>query len=565
MKFKMNVEQMIMGAVMIFLIITVLYPMALIFWQSFVVDDVVQIGDETLIIPRLSLQNYTHTLSEKQNLGPLKNTLILGVSTTFFSVLIGAPLAWLTVRTNLYGTSPIRSLLMIPYMMPPFIGAIAWEQLLTRDVGYINKLIIALVGSSPFEIHSFIGMIWVMTLMMYPMVFLTTAGALERMDPTLEEAARIAGSNNFNVMKDITLPLVAPSIAGGAVLVFIHTISNFGIPALIGMQARIYVLTTQIYAHLTSIGEIKVALVLSTILMALAFIGVYTNQFLFAKKQYSVISGKAMRPTLVELGTMRTPIFIILLIFAFFTTICPFVSIIFTSLLKAWGAEISLSNLTLNNFHYILFEYGETQNAFINSFLLASVAATFTVFLGALVAYVLVKTDTRGKTLLDTLTTLPYSLPGVVVAVALILAWSGRMGINLYDTIWIILLAYVVNYLTLAVRTISSSLGQIHKSLEEAVRISGGTWLHSFRDVVIPLIRPGLITGWFLIFMPTLRELNMSIMLAGPETKTLGVAVYEMQDAGYYQIAAALSVVILSVIILGNIFIKKFSGGKLGL
>ncbi|OQY29996.1 MAG: hypothetical protein B6244_01680 [Candidatus Cloacimonetes bacterium 4572_55] len=562
---KINLEQFILGTIIVLMLILVLYPMILIFWQSFIVDEIIKLGKERLVIKHFSLGNYIDALGDKHNIVPLKNTLILGLLTTLFSVLIGAPLAWLVIRTNLIAASKIRSIMLIPYMVPPFIGAIAWEQLLTRDVGYFNKFIVAMIGSSPFDIHSFPGLIWVMTLMLYPMVFLTTAGALERMDPTLEEAARISGSNNFKVMKDITLPLVAPSIAAGAILVFIQTIGNFGIPALIGMQAHIFVMTTQIYAHLTSIGNIKIALVLSTILMALAFAGVYSNQIFFRDKQFSIIAGKSMRPNVVDLGFLRIPILVALGFFLLITVVSPFVSIFFTSLLKAWGAKLTFANLTLHNFHYILFEYGETQNAFINSFLLAISAATITTFFGAIIAYILVKTKTRGKTLLDTVTTLPYSLPGVVVAVAMILAWSGRIGINLYDTFWIILMAYIVNYLTLAVRTVSSSLSQIHDSLEEAVRISGGSWLRSFKDVVIPLIRPGLIAGWFLIFMPTLRELNMSIMLAGPETKTLGVAVYEMQDAGYYQISAALAVVILSVVIFGNIIIRKFSGGKLGL
>ncbi len=561
---RITLEQVILGSTLVLLLIMVLCPLILIFWQSFVVQDVTKIGGERVVIEHMSFGNYIKALSEKHNITPLKNTLLLGLLTTFFSVLIGAPLAWLVVRTNLIGASKIRSILLIPYMVPPFIGAIAWEQLLTRKVGYFNKFI-ELFGTSPFDIHSFPGLVWVMTLMLYPMVVLTAAGALERMDPTLEEAAKISGSNSLKVMRDITLPLIAPSIAAGAILVFIQSIGNFGIPALIGMQANIFVLTTRIYAHLTSIGEMKIALVLSTILMTLAFVGVYTNQILFGKKQFTTISGKSMRPNVVDLGAFRIPILAVLIVFLLITIVSPLISILFTSLLKAWGAKLAWSNFTLTNFKYILFDYGETQTAFKNSFFLAISAATITTFLGAIVAYILIKTKTRGRAMLDTLTTLPYSLPGVVVAVALILAWSGRFYINLYDTIWIILVAYIINYLTLAVRTVSSSLTQIHDSLEEAVRISGGSWLHSFKDVIIPLIRPGLIAGWFLIFMPTLRELNMSILLAGPDTKTLGVAVFEMQEAGYYQISAALAVIILVVVISGNIAIRKFSEGKLGL
>jgi iron(III) transport system permease protein len=185
--------------------------------------------------------------------------------------------------------------------------------------------------------------------------------------------------------------------------------------------------------------------------------------------------------------------------------------------------------------------------------------------LGSLIAYISVKTKIRGRKALETIAQIPYTIPGTVVAIAMILAWSGNYGVNLYNTFWILLFAYVAHYVAFAVRTTSASLEQIHTSLEEAARISGGSWFTSLKDIVVPLIRPGLVAGWFLIFMPTLRELTMSILLWGPRTVTIGVAVFEMQEAGYVQISAAFATLLLLIVIAGNLLVKWLTRGKVGI
>jgi iron(III) transport system permease protein len=411
------------------------------------------------------------------------------------------------------------------------------------------------------------GLIWVMALYLYPFVFITVVGALERMDPTLEEAARTCGSRTMKIMKDITLPLVAPSIAGGALLVFASSIANFGIPALIGMQGRVFVLTTMIYSYMHSGGfkGISMAASLSIMLMGISVGALLLNNLYLKKKQYTLISGKSMRPKTLSLGRWKIPCFVLACVIVFVTVILPFFSIVLTSLLDAWGADITWENLTLRNYKYILFDYRLTRDALKNSFLLAISSATICMILGSLIAYISIKTKIKGRKLLETISLIPYTIPGTVVAIAMILAWSGGFGINLYNTFWILLVAYVAHYLAFAVRTTSASLEQIHSSLEEAARVSGGSWTTSLKDIVIPLIRPGLVAGWFLIFMPTLRELTMSILLWGPRTVTIGVAVFEMQEAGYVQISAAFATLLLIIVIAGNLLVKKLTRGKIGI
>ena len=554
---KFKVDPIILGSAFVLIGILVVFPFTLLFMNSFKSDGV------------FTLQNYATVFSASRNYTALLNSLKLGFLTSLFAVLMGAPLAWLVTRTNLPFAKLFKTLFILPYMVPPFVGAIAWSQLLNRRNGYVNRWIMSLFGLDRyvFNVNTLSGLVWVMALYLYPFVFITVVGALERMDPTLEEAARTCGSKTLRIMKDITLPLVAPSIAGGALLVFASSIANFGIPALIGMQGRVFVLTTMIYSYMHSGGfnGIAMASSLSVLLMGVSVGALLINNLYLKKKQYTLISGKSMRPTTLDLRAWKLPCLVLAAIVVFVTVILPFFSIALTSLLDAWGADITWENISLRNYRYILFEYKLTKDALKNSLLLAISAATISMILGSLIAYISVKTKIRGRKALETVAQIPYTIPGTVVAIAMILAWSGRYGINLYNTFWILLVAYVAHYIAFAIRTTSASLEQIHSSLEEAARISGGSWLKSLRDIVIPLIRPGLVAGWFLIFMPALRELTMSILLWGPKTVTIGVAVFEMQEAGYVQISAAFATLLLIIVITGNLIVKWLTKGKIGI
>jgi len=546
---KINIQRIIFILAIGIMIILIAFPLALLFYKSFLKENT------------LSLVNYIDVFSEKNNYLPFLNTLKIGALTVIFATAIGVILAWLVARTDIPFKGFLDTLLLVPYMIPPFIGAIAWTQLLSPRVGYINKIFMKIFDTSqgPFNIYSLMGIIWVMALYNYPFVFITVRGALERMDPSLEEAARISGAGRFEVMKDITLPLVVPAIVSGMLLVFVFTIANFGIPAIIGMRSRIYVLTTQIYRYLRmytgGFAGVRLAAALSTLLMCVAGMAVFASNL--SKKKYAIIVGKSVRPGIIELGNWKYLILAILSVFILITLIAPLASIFITSFLKAWGIPVKLENLSLKNYSYILFGYDYTKIAIKNSFLLAFSAAIITTIIGSIIAYISVKTEIKGRKILDFLTTLPYSIPGTVVAIAMILAWSGQFGVKLYYTFWIILVAYIARYMFFAFRNVSASLEQIHSSLEEAARVSGATWLQNFRDIVIPLIRPGLVASFLLVFMPTLRELTISILLVGPRTITIGTAVYNLQEEGLYQITAALSGLIIVILFIGNYLVRK--------
>ncbi len=421
-----------------------------------------------------------------------------------------------------------------------------------------------------FNLYGRPGIVLVMILHGYPLVYLTALGGLERMNPELEEAAQVSGARIFSVMKDVTLPLMAPTIAAGAVLVFIADMANFGIPAVMGMPRNYFVLTTKIFDAIRSYGKpnhLAIASGLSIILAIVAGAGLLLQRYYLRGREYAVISGKSMQPNIVELGKHKYWLIAVCCLLVFFTTIAPLVAILLTSLIKAYGLPLTFENFTLEHYRNVFVLMPESQRAIRNSALLAGGAATIIALLGALIAYICVKTQMRFRFLLDFFSSIPYAVPGTVVALAMILAWLKPiplLRISIYNTIWILLVAYIARYLTFGVRTSAGSLAQIHSSLEEAALISGANWLQSFKDIVIPLIVPGLFAGWFLVFMPCLRELTISVILWSVGNETIGVTVYNLQEQGSTPDSAALATAMLVVLFTANFLTRKLTGGRLG-
>ena len=544
---------------LLLLIVFSVFPLLTLLQRSFLVQNA------------WSLANYETALSRPANLTALWNSVLLSCLTTVFSVALGAPLAWLLARTDIPWRTGFRTLLLMPYLIPPFIGAIAWMQLLNARVGYLNWPFVQLLGleRGPFDVHTWPGLVWIMGLYFYPFVLISAGAALARMDPSLEDAARNAGAGTWRVMWTVTLPLVLPSIAAGGLLVFVAAAAQFGVPALVGGPARIFVLPTRIVSALSTgtVGGagLREATVLSMLLMLMAVLGLVLSAWVTRLGRYTTLTGKSAQQTVIPLGRWRRWLFALLVLYCLLTVGLPFAAIVTTSFLRGWGQAPTLNNLTLENYRYVLFEHHLTGLGLRNSLLLGIGAATGAVAVGAIVAYLKVKVRNRLGQVMDLVATLPYATPGTVLALAMIIAWSGYYGVNLYNTFWILLIAYVVKELAFGIRMASGSLEQLHDSLEEAARSSGATWTQTFRDVVLPLIRPALLGGAFLVFILAFRDLTMSILLYGSETPTAGVALYELQSGGYYQSAAALAVLVLAVVLLGNWAVKRLTKGAFGI
>lgn len=553
---RINSKFIVISLSVLLLLYFVIFPMGVLLYDSVVLGS------------SINFDNYRAVYSQDVNWRALTNTINLSLLVMFASVVITFPLAWLVGRTDMPGKKNFRTLLVSSYMIPPYVGAIAWVQLLNPSVGYMNNFFKDLLGLSqaPFDIYTFWGLAWVLTLFYSPFAFITISRAMEKMDPTLEEAARVSGASPLRTLLDVTLPLMAPSILAGGLLVFIAAGSCFGIPSIVGMPGNIEVLTTRIvtYVYMGSAEGIREATALAASLMFLANSLLFTMTWMIGRKDYTTISGKSTRPNIVELGKWKWPAFFAVGAYGMISVIIPLGSIVVTSLLKSMSKPVTLDNLGFESWIPVVTS-AQYLECIWNSVVYAVLAATIGTMLSLFVAYLAVKTTVKGRSIPDLLTVIGGSTPSIVIALALVITFSGNYGLNLYSTVWILVVSYLVKYMTMSVRTIAASLSQVHSSLEEAALNSGADWLRCCKDIIIPLIAPSVIAGWFLIFMPSFYELTMSLLLYGAETKTIGVLLYDLQTYADAQNASVLSVIILGVVLIGNLILNKVTKGNVGI
>ena len=495
----------------------------------------------------------------------LKTTLIVSLSTVFFSTAIALPLSWLFSRSDLQHKDRWKTLFSLPYAIPPYIGAIAWIMLANPTNGILN------VGLGlSLNIYSLGGLIWVMSSFFYTFILLNVTNLLSQMDPSLEEAARLSGANPFRVFREITLPLIRPGLISGMVLVFLAASASFGVPALVGGPGGIFLLTTKIYTYqkMGSFMGINYASILSVILFLVAILSLGINSYLLRKNSFGVVSGKSARANLIPLNHYTRPVQILLGAFLFILLILPIVGIFISALAKVQGV-VSLSNITFGNFSKIFFEVAEFPVALKNSLLISSVVATLSVLIGFFVVYAQKKTNLKFLRITDFFVSLPYATPGTVLSLALILAFSGRLFgvISFYNTLTLIGVAYFIKYLNFSIRALNSSMVQIDQSLLESAQVSGASFLQRLVTIWFPLLRPALIFSWFLVFMPCVSELTMTILLTGPGLETLGTLLFQLQNYGDASGggAAVLGLLIITMVLMINYFVKFISKGKYGL
>lgn len=552
-RFYFDIKWLIILAIVSFLVIFEVFPLLYLIFRSF------------FSTGKFSFDAFTRVYTYPINWMALKNTLVTASLSMVFGVMIAFPLAWLVGRTNLYGKKFFRTLFVMTYMVPPYVGAMAWLRLLNPSVGTLNVLLQNLfnLSEAPFNIYSVGGLVWVLTSFYYPYAFITISRAMEKMDPSLEEASKISGASPLKTLTTVTLPMMAPSIVAAALLVFVSAASCYGIPSIIGAPGQIHTVTTRIidFVYIGSQEGLTDATTLAVFLMLIANLVLYFSTFVVGRKQYITVSGKSTRPNIVELGKWRIPITVLVALFAVVVVLLPFATVAMTSFTVNLGKPLSPDNFTLKFWERIFTRKAILSSAG-NSLAAAAISATAGVVISLVMAYLLQRTNVRGKRIPDFLITVGSGTPSVVIALALIMTMSGNYGINIYNTLSIMIIAYMIKYLLMGMRTVVSAMSQIHHSLEEAALSSGASWLRCFKDVIIPLIAPSVVAGWFLIFMPCFYELTMSTLLYSTNTKTIGYELYTYQTYHSQQTASALATAILLMVVGVNWVLNKLTDGE---
>ena len=515
-----------------------------------------------------TLETFTRLYTYPMNWSALKNTLIAASATMVLGTLLAFPLAWLVGRTNLYGRKFFRSLFVLTYMVPPYVGAMAWLRLLNPNVGDINVFLRTLFGMAPdaigpINIYSLGGLIWVLTTFYYPYAFITISRAMEKMDPTLEEASRISGASPLKTLFTVTLPMMTPSLIAGALLVFVCAASCYGIPSIIGAPGKVHTVTTRIieYYGLGTQG-LNDATGLAVFLMVIAIIVLYVSDVVMAKKQYITVSGKSTRPNIVDLRSWRVPLTVMVSLFAVIVILIPFATILTTYFKVDVGKSLrDPGNFTLGQWT-LIFSRQETMDCLKNSLLFGAVTATVGIVIACVMSYLLQRTRIRGRKLPDFMITLGSGTPSVVIALGLIMTMKGDFGVNIYNTAYIMIVAYLIKYLMMGMRTVVSAMSQIHVSLEECSQVSGASWLRTMFRITGPLIFPSIAAGWFLIFIPSFYELSMTTLLYSNTTKTIGFQLYEYWTFTSQPQACAMAFGILIIVVALNFVLNKLTKGE---
>ncbi len=552
-KYNIDIKWIVILIVVAFLVIFEVIPLSYLLIRS--------------LFPKgsFSLESFKRVYTYDLNWTALINTLVISGLTTLFGVILAFPLAFLVGRTDMYGKKFFRTLFVTTYMVPPYVGAMAWLRLLNPNAGVLNKFLMQMfnLSKAPFNIYTVGGIVWVLTCFYYPYAFITISRAMEKMDPSLEEASKISGASPLKTLMTITIPMMTPSIIAAGLLVFVASASAFGIPSIIGAPGQIYTVTTRIidFVHIGSDEGLNDAMVLAVFLMVIANIVLYITTFVIGKRQYITMSGKSTRPNIVELGKWRMPITIIISIFSFFVVILPFVTVALTSFTVNMGKPISLSNMSMSAWNKV-FSRASILSSTKNSIIAGLAAAFFGIMISCIMAYLLQRTNVKGKRIPDFLITLGSGTPSVTIALALIISMSGKFKINIYNTLTIMIIAYMIKYMLMGMRTVVSAMSQVHPSLEEAAQISGANWLRMLKDVTLPLIGASIVAGFFLIFMPSFYELTMSTLLYSSNTKTIGYELYIYQTYHSQQVASALATAILLFVIIVNYLLNKLTKGQ---
>ena len=473
----------------------------------------------------------------------LLNTLTVSVAATVMALVFGFVMAWILTRTNVPGRHLFEQLMAVPYYLTPLLGALAWSLLGSPESGFINQIWRALGGNGHLiDINTAYGIAWVMALFEGSVAFVMIAAVMKSMDPALEEASQIMGASRLRTMLRIPLPLVVPGVLGAAIFVFAEMLGSFAAALVLGLPSRYYVITTAIYQLVQQYPpKIQIAAAMGVSLFAVMFFMLFLYRRIVMAGSYVTITGKAFRPRVANIGPLRYVLLGVCLLYLFAAVGLPLATLLYASLQKIAVAFPAAGNWTLENFR-VAVTMNAVRSALANSLLLGFGTATIGVVLMGLLAWLIYRSRLPGSGLIEYIVMFPQAVPRLVFAFGLMWAWV-VFPIPIYGTLWLLLIAYLTVFLPLGVRTIAGVMLQIDKSLEECAQMCGAPWAFRVRTVTIPLLVPGLVAAWLLLFIASIRELGASILLMGPHSKVITPSIVESWFGTSSELTAALALI----------------------
>lgn len=493
----------------------------------------------------------------------IRNSLLLATGGTVLSVALGVVLSWILYRTTVPGRRTFEVLIAVPYPMGPLIAAFAWSALAAPQGGLINELWRASTASQDPLVNGYSVpfMVLVMAIVEAPVAVLTIGAAIRRMDPSLEESSAILGASKISTAMKVTMPLMAPAILSAALFIFASMLGAFAIPAILGSQSRFYVVTTGIYSLFNQFPpNYPVAAALGIIIVGITAGAVWlVTRFLRRAGSYAVIGSRGYRSSLIDAKGWAPFLLAFEVGYVAVALVLP-VGVIIASSFQPTGTlsldSWSLTGWTLENYEYVLFEFPPTQSAIQNSLILGVGTGLVAVPIVTLVAWVVHRSRSRGKSLLEQTVMVPQAVPRLILAVGLLWAFLW-LPLKLYGTLTAVLVGYVIVFLPLAYRAMSGAVVQVDSSLEEAAAVIGAGWTRIMRTVTLPLLAPALFAAWLLLFMTSVREVATSIFLTSSGTRVLGPAIYNFWASGGLGSVSALVIVQVVIIAAALVLVQR--------
>ncbi|MGB6102984.1 MAG: iron ABC transporter permease [Pusillimonas sp.] len=492
------------------------------------------------------------------------NTIVFVLGSSVLSTLLALVLAYLNTRTNIPFKPVFTVLSIVPMMIPHLLFSVSWALLLNPSNGLINVFLKDLFAlqEAPFNIYSLWGMIMVEGLLNMPIAYLIIAPAMAQFDVALEESSRVFGAGVWRTLMRITLPVLRPAILAAFILGIVRSLASYAVPRVLGMPGQVDVLATYLYEMISTgfapdYGK-AAALGMSVLAASISLIVVY-RALTSEGGKFVTISGRGFRPAVIELKRARAPIFISIGLLCLLMIVLPVAVLLYTSLVP-YSMVPSPRAFSLMSFkHWIeVFQDPVSLLALKNSLFLAVVGATLGVLLSIFVAYVIVKIRTPASGLLESLSFLSFSFPGIVIGIGFM--WF-FVQTPLYATLTALLLAYIAAYLPYGIRPLASAFVQVHAHLEESSLVCGASPLTTMRRIIVPLLIPGVVSAWILMATMFIRELTVSVVLSRPGTEVLAVQILSFADDGLWGKLSALGIVMI-VISTGLVLLAMYAGKR---
>ncbi|MCF3640532.1 iron ABC transporter permease [Rhizobium sp. TRM95111] len=492
-------------------------------------------------------------LAERGTWNAVRNTLSTALLGMVVSMLIGATFAFATSLTDIGRKRLLSFLFMLPMMIPPQITALAWVEMSGPASPLLKTLRLAPPLGSPQPLYSIGGIALLFGVQHAPLVFLALRAGLASVPRDLVEASRLSGATPFRTFLDIVLPLAMPGVIAGAAIAFVSGVGNFGIPAILGIPASIFTLPTLVYSRLASFGAQTFAdlAVLSMLIGLISVAGIVVQQRAMRGRDYRM-SGLSGGQAPFPLGRIRFVVEGLLWLVLLAILVAPLLALVASSLVPAYGVALTPDTVSFGAYADILFRQAVTRSALANSLVLAAVSAGLLLVFASAAAYLMTRQGAWATVVIATLIEIPYALPGIVLAVCFILLLAAPLpilGISLYGTLGIILIAYLSSFFALSLKPMESAFRQLDPALEEAARLSGAGFWRRLREVLLPAVAPAAGAAFVLVFLTACNELTVSALLWSAGTQTLGVAIFNLDDSGSSDLAAALSVLVVLMVV----------------